>query len=201
MWGLIAFGLLILFIFVGYQAATKFGNPNRPAANTRDVNGQTDASMPVSPSRSDTVVRTTPDQKTAASDRNPLNLDTTRKLLRSAADQHQYEAAIGYGKQIYDSGNAGPDDLLFIAQGYFSIKDCPNALMWVDRANDAFLAAARVVDDALKRLIARTCHSSRPMPRKASPVRQMSCWVSCISVSATMSMQSPPYSADWKKGK
>ena len=62
MWGLIAFGLLILFVLVGYQAATKFRSPSLPAANTRDMNGQTDGSMSVSPSRSDTVV--TPDQKT-----------------------------------------------------------------------------------------------------------------------------------------
>jgi tetratricopeptide (TPR) repeat protein len=151
-WGLIAFGLLILFVLVGYQAATKFRSPSLPAADTRDVNGQTDSSMSASPVRSDTVVRTTRDQKTSATDRSPLNLDATRKLLRSAADQHQYEAAIGFGKQIYDSGNAGPDDLLSIAQGYFSIKDCPTALIWVDRANDAFLAAARVVDEALNRI-------------------------------------------------
>jgi hypothetical protein len=142
MWGLIAFGLLILFILVGYQAATKLRSPSLSAANTRDMNGQTDGSMSVSPSRSDTVVRKTPDQKNSVPDSNPLNWDATHKLLRSAVDQHQYETAIEYGKQIYDSGNAGPDDLLFIAQAYFSLKDCPNALTWFDRANDAFHAAS-----------------------------------------------------------
>jgi tetratricopeptide (TPR) repeat protein len=158
MWGLIAFGLLILFVLVGYQAATKFRSPGLPAADTRDMNVQTDGNMSASPPRSDTVAGPTPDQGTSASDRKPLNLDATRKLLRSAADQHQYETAIGFGKQIYDSGNADPDDLRSIAQGYFSIKDCPNALMWVDRANDAFLAAARVVDEALNRIKSR-CES------------------------------------------
>jgi tetratricopeptide (TPR) repeat protein len=82
-------------------------------------------------------------------------LDAKHKLLRSAAEQHQYEAAIGYGKQIYDSGHAGPDDLLFMAQAYASIQDCPNALTWLDRANDAFHAAARDPGESLDRIKSR----------------------------------------------
>jgi tetratricopeptide (TPR) repeat protein len=155
MWGLIAFGLLVLFILVGYQAATKLRSPSLPAANTRDMNGQTDGSMSVSPSRSDTGVTTTPDQRISVPDSSPLNWDATHKLLRSAVDQHQYEAAIAYGKQIYDGGNAGPDDLLFIAEAYFSIKDCSNALTWLDRADDAFHAAAREPDESLNRIKSR----------------------------------------------
>jgi tetratricopeptide (TPR) repeat protein len=158
MWGLIAFGLLVLFILVGYQAATKLRSPSFPAANTGDLNGQTDGSMSVAPSRGGAVERTTPDQKNSARDPNPLNWDATHKLLRSAVDQHQYQTAIEYGKQIYDSGNAGPDDLLFIAQAYFSIKDCPNALTWFDRANDAFHAAAREPDESLS-LIKSRCET------------------------------------------
>jgi tetratricopeptide (TPR) repeat protein len=152
MWGLIAFGLLILFIFVGYLAAMKFRGPNVPAANARYASGQTDDGMSASTSGGNTVVGST------GVDAGPLNLDATHKLLRSSTEQHQYEAAIGYGKQIYDSGHAGPDDLLFMAQAYASIKDCPNALTWVDRANDAFHAAAREAGETLNRIKSR-CES------------------------------------------
>jgi hypothetical protein len=152
-WGLIAFGLLVLFVFVGYQAAIKFRNPN--TANTPDVSSHAGGSPPVSPSGGDTVARTIQDQKSAGSGSDLLNLETTHELLRSATKQHQYEAAIGYGNQIYDSGHAGPDDLMFMAQAYASIKDCPNALAWVDRANDAFHAAGRVADETLGRIKSR----------------------------------------------
>jgi tetratricopeptide (TPR) repeat protein len=158
MWGLIAFGLLILFVFVGYQAAMKFRSPSIPVVNTRGENDQTDASRPVPPSPSDTITRTTRGPKSALPNASPMGLDAAHELLRSAAGQHQYEAAIGYGKQLYDSGNAGPDDLLIIAQTYSSIHDCANALTWVDRANEAFHAAAREADEALRRIKSR-CES------------------------------------------
>jgi tetratricopeptide (TPR) repeat protein len=139
LWGLIAFGLLTVFLFVGYQAAIRLRSPNHPVADIRDVNGQPDGSL-------------TPDLKTPLSGLNTANLAATQKLLRSAADEHRYEAAIGYGKEIYDSGLAGPDDLQIIAQTYFSIDDCTNALIWVDRANEAFHAAAREADESLHRI-------------------------------------------------
>jgi hypothetical protein len=88
MWGLIAFGLLVLFILVGYQAATKLRSPSFPAANTGDLNGQTDGSMSVSPSRGGAVERTTPDQKNSVRDSNPLNWDATHKLLQERGDRN-----------------------------------------------------------------------------------------------------------------
>jgi hypothetical protein len=45
MWGLIAFGLLVLFVFVGYQAATKYRSPNVPAADARNTSAQSDDDM------------------------------------------------------------------------------------------------------------------------------------------------------------
>ena len=163
MWGLIAFGLLVLFVFVGYQAAMKFRSPGASTANTLDASGHTDGSLSVSLSDSDTGARTTPDKKSAAADSAALNWEATHLLLQSAADQHQYEAAIGYGKQIYDGGHAGPDDLLLMAQAYDYIEDCPNALTWVDRANDAFRAAAREPDESLNRIRTR-CESGGRHP-------------------------------------
>jgi tetratricopeptide (TPR) repeat protein len=56
------------------------------------------------------------------------------------------------GKQLYDSGGAGPDDLLMIVNAYYSINDCVNALTWIDRAYDAFQAAAREPDESLRRI-------------------------------------------------
>jgi tetratricopeptide (TPR) repeat protein len=150
-WGLIAFGLLILFVFVGYQAALRIHTPNAVATNTNNLSGQAASDTPsggITPAGTPSSGR----------DANQLAMDATHKQLRSAIDKHQYEAAIGYGTQIYDSGHAGPDDLLFMAQAYESIRDCPNALTWVDRASDAFHAAAREADETLNRIRTR-CQS------------------------------------------
>jgi tetratricopeptide (TPR) repeat protein len=160
-WGLIAFGLLIVFVFVGYQAAMKFGYRNTAAANSHSVTGPTDGGVPASASRSDPA-RTTA-QKDLGADTSPLDLAATHKLFRSAAEQRQYATAIVYGKQIYDSGHAEPDDLVFIAEAYASTQDCPSALTWADRANDAFHAAARAPDESLNRIKNR-CHSDLHHP-------------------------------------
>jgi tetratricopeptide (TPR) repeat protein len=130
----------------------KLRGPIVPAANAPNVTGQTDGSLSVSSSGSDTVARTPQDKNSSGSGSSSMNFEATHRLLRSAADQHQYQAAIGYGTQIYDSGHAGPDDLLFVVQAYDAINDCPNALIWVDRATNAFQAAARVVDESLNQI-------------------------------------------------
>ena len=67
----------------------------------------------------------------------------TRRLLQTAAENHQYHMAIEYGQQLVDSKTAGPDDLLTVAQSYSSINDCSNARIWVEKAKEAWLAAAR----------------------------------------------------------
>jgi hypothetical protein len=103
-WGLIAFGLLTLFLFVGYQAAIRFRSPSLPVAATRDMNGQTDGSETPPLGLGDTPVKNPADRETPSSDLNSTNLTAKQKLLRSAADEHRYEAALGYGKEIYDSG-------------------------------------------------------------------------------------------------
>src|ERR1700678_756243 len=157
MWGLIAFGSLVLFVLVGYQAALRFRGPL--TANTPSVSTQTDSSLSVSPSGSNSVMRTTQDQRDSGLDSTRPNLVATHKLLQSAVDQHQTEAAIGYGQQIYDSGHADPDGLTLVAQAYASIQDCPNALIWAARANDALRAAARQADESLNRINSR-CESN-----------------------------------------
>jgi tetratricopeptide (TPR) repeat protein len=185
MWGIIAFGLLILFLLIGYEAAMKVRGTSNPAANTPDTNSRTNGSTSVSSPLSDTAERRTQDQKASASDSPQPNADATHKLLRGAADEHQYAAAIEYGQQLYDSGQAGPDDLLIIAHSYFSIGDCPNTLTWIDRANESFHAAAREPGESLRRmtrrcrsglhntpitLTAAQCeHTMRPADRKRLP--------------------------------
>jgi tetratricopeptide (TPR) repeat protein len=53
---------------------------------------------------------------------------------------------------VFESGNAGPDDLVIIAHAFSSIRDCDNALVWVERANEAFQAAGREPDESLHRM-------------------------------------------------
>ena len=72
MWGLIAFGLLVLFIFVGYEAAMKLRSPI--TANTPNASSQTDGNLSVSPSGNDTVARTIQDQKNSGSDFGPSEI-------------------------------------------------------------------------------------------------------------------------------
>jgi tetratricopeptide (TPR) repeat protein len=151
-WGLVALGLLALFVVVGYQAAQKFRAPSAPVADTHSTNDQFSGGVAFTNPGSGTVTQTTPDQKNSVPASSPITADATRTRLRSAVDQHQYEAAVDYGKQLFDSGGAGPDDLLIIVNAYYSIYDCTNALTWVGRANDAFHAAGREPDESLHRI-------------------------------------------------
>jgi tetratricopeptide (TPR) repeat protein len=151
-WGLIALGLLALFVVVGYQTALKLRSLGIPVADTSSKNDVSSGSVALTGPGSDTVKPTTPDQNKSGSTSNPITWDATRKLLRGAADQHQYAEAVEYGKQLYESGGAGPDDLLMIVNAYYSSYDCANALTWVDRANDAFHVAGREPDESLHRI-------------------------------------------------
>ena len=151
-WGLIALGLLALFVVVGYQAAVKFRGPSISVADTQSKSDLSSGSVAFTSPGGGTVKPTTPDQKKSGSTSNPVTWDAARKLLRGAADQHQYEAAVEYGKQLFDNGGAGPDDLLIVVNAYYSTNDCASALSWVDRANDAFRVAGREPDESLHRI-------------------------------------------------
>jgi tetratricopeptide (TPR) repeat protein len=151
-WGLIALGLLALFLVVGYQTALKLRSSGILVADTQSKNDESSGSVAFTGPGSDTFKATTPDQRNSASTSNPATWEATRKLLRGAADQHQYETAVDYGKRLFDSGGAGPDDLLLIVNAYYYNKDCANALTWVERANDAFHVAGREPDESLHRI-------------------------------------------------
>ena len=154
-WGLIAFGLLAIFIFVGYQAALKFRGSSTPVADTHSTNVQSDARPPSARSDSDAGTQATPESKKPGSASKPTSLDATRRLFREAAEQHQYGTVLEYGKQLYGSGSASPGDLVIIAHAFSSIRDCDNALVWVERANEAFQAAGTEPDESLHRMRTR----------------------------------------------
>lgn len=158
-WGLVAFGLLAIFIFVGYEAALKFRGPSAPAAEAHSM-AQSDGSPAFA--HSDAGVPTTSGSEHSVSASKSIGLDATRRLFREATEQHQYGAVVDYGRQLYDGGNAGPDDLLIVAHAFSSMSDCDNAMVWVERANEAFQAAAREPDESMHRVKMRCGRDLHP---------------------------------------
>ncbi len=58
----------------------------------------------------------------------------TRTLFGIAASTNQFQKTIDYGKEMVDAGTATTNDQAIIAQSYFQLKDCKNAVVWVDKA-------------------------------------------------------------------
>jgi tetratricopeptide (TPR) repeat protein len=162
-WGLIGFGLLAIFLFVGYEAALRY----RASSGSVGNESATDHTKPsqLGPSGDSDA--------TASRDRIhdvpsvpglPRTSDATRKLLLSAVQNRQYDSAIQYGQQLVDGKSAGPADLSIIALSYLSLNDCANAEFWDLKAREAFQTAGRAPDEALVR-IAACCGSGRGKPR------------------------------------
>jgi len=161
-WGVIAIGLLAIFIFVGYEAALKYRASSGPVDTEKAASNQGRLSLPgpsVGPTDS---AGGTPDvPHISALPRTP---DATRKLLSGAVQSRQYTSAIAYGRELVDEESAGPADLSMIAQSYFSISDCPNAQLWAQRTKEAFQRAGREPDEGLRR-IGTCCVSGGNKPR------------------------------------
>jgi tetratricopeptide (TPR) repeat protein len=155
-WGLIAFGLLAIFIFVGYQAALKFRSSSNPVADTHTTKGDP-ASRNFDVDAVEQMLAAPTQSVTASKQKSP---DATRTRFREAAEQLQFGAVAEYGKQLFDSGSASPGDLVVIAHAFYSINDCTNALTWVDRAHGAFQSAGIEPDEALDRMKER-CRSDK----------------------------------------
>jgi tetratricopeptide (TPR) repeat protein len=155
-WGLIGLGLMAIFIFVGYEAALKYRASVDPMFNEHATNDQLKQSQ-LGPS-ADRV------HGVSIAPALPRTSDATRKLLLSAVQNRQYNAAIEYGRQLVEAKSAGPADLSIIAQSYLSISDCPNAQIWARNAKDAFQKAGLEPDEDLRR-IAACCVSGRDRPR------------------------------------
>ncbi len=163
-WGLIGFGLLAIFIFVGYEAALKYRASSGSMVNESATNDQTKQSQ-LGPSGGIGAIASadrTYDVSIAPAP--PRTSDATRKLLLSAAQNRQYDSAIEYGQQLVDGKSAGPADLSIVAQSYLSISDCANAQIWAQKAKEAFQKAGLEPDEALRR-IAACCGSGRDKPR------------------------------------
>ena len=162
-WGVIAFGLLAIFIFVGYEAALKYRSSGGVADTEKAANTQ--AGQPQAPPLNDSI-NSADLAHIPVAPVLPRSPDATRKLLLSAVQGRQYDSVIQYGQELVDGQSAGPADLSAVAQSYFAISDCANAARWAEKAKEAFQRASRVPDADLER-IAACCDSSSRKPRVA----------------------------------
>jgi tetratricopeptide (TPR) repeat protein len=167
-WGLIGFGLLAIFIFVGYEAALRYRASSGSMVNENAAHDPLKQSQfgPAGGTGAVAPADLTHDVPVA-----PRTSDATRKLLLGAVQNHQYDSAIEYGQQLVEGKSAGPADLSLVAQSYFSISDCANAELWARKAKDAFQKAALEPDEAIRR-IAACCVSGRDKPRIVSDSAQ-----------------------------
>jgi tetratricopeptide (TPR) repeat protein len=163
-WGLIGFGLLAIFLFVGYEAALKHRASSSSTVNESATNDQLKQSQLGPSGGIGPIASADRTHDVAISPAAPRTSDSTRKLLLSAIQNRQYESAIEYGQQLVDGKSAGPADLSIVAQSYLSISDCSNAKIWARKAKDAFQKAGMEPDEALRR-IAACCVPGRNIPR------------------------------------
>jgi tetratricopeptide (TPR) repeat protein len=160
-WGLISFGLLAIFIFIGYEVAFRYRTSSGSMVNENATYDPAEQSQlgPAVGTGAMAPADLTHDVPVA-----PRTSDATRKLLLSAVQNHQYDAAIEYGQQLVDGQSAGAVDLSLVAQSYFSMRDCANAEIWARNAKDAFQKGGLEPDEAFRRL-AVCCISGRDKPR------------------------------------
>jgi tetratricopeptide (TPR) repeat protein len=161
-WGLIGFGLLAIFLFVGYEAAVKYRASSASMVNEA-TNDQTKQSQPGPSGGIGAIASENRTHDVPIAPALPRTPDTTRKLLLSAAQDRQYDLAIEYGQQLLDEKSAAPADLSIVAQSYLSISDCANAQFWAQKAKEAFQKAGLEPDEALRR-VAACCGSRRDKP-------------------------------------
>jgi tetratricopeptide (TPR) repeat protein len=160
-WGLIGFGLLAIFLFVGYEAAVKYRASSDSTVNEGATNDQ---SKPGPSGGIGAIASADRTHDVPIAPALPRTSDATRKLLLSAVQDRQFESAIDYGKQLVDGESAGPADLSIVAHSYLSIGDCANAQIWARKAKEAFQKAGLEPDEALRR-IAACCGPGRDKPR------------------------------------
>jgi tetratricopeptide (TPR) repeat protein len=152
-WGLIALGLLAVFMFVGFEAALRYRASVNSAVDASMANAQGSESLPVPAVGVESVKSAAPTSVLASPSSSSLMPDATRRLLQSAAENHEYETAIAFGEQLVDSETATPEDLLIVVQSYVSSNDCSNARIWVEKVKEAFRAAGRQSTVSLARII------------------------------------------------
>jgi hypothetical protein len=111
--------LLVVFMFVGYEAALKYRASSGSVVDASTASRQSREALPGPSVGIEMVKLAAPIPVAPAPSPPPLTLVATHQLLRSAAEHHQYDMAIEYGQQLVDNETAGPDDLLTVAQSYF----------------------------------------------------------------------------------
>jgi len=141
-WGLVALGLLAVFIFVGYEAAVKFRSPAAPLADIVDKNIQSSSSPDFAHFDGNAGSLRIPEPENFDSAK-PTAWEAIRKRFDEAAEQRQFGKVLDTGKQLYDAGLTRPDDLLIIARAFSTIGDCDNARVWAGRANDTLRSVGR----------------------------------------------------------
>jgi tetratricopeptide (TPR) repeat protein len=146
-WGLVAFGLLIVFMFVGFEAAMKWRHPAALPTVVGNIRDQPSGN-PLLP-RNDTHSQTPSVQANHKLSPDPVGANAARSNMRSLIQKRQYRLAVGYGEQLASSGNATAEDLIVIAQSYFRLNDCSNAMTWVHRADAEFRASGRQADESI----------------------------------------------------
>jgi tetratricopeptide (TPR) repeat protein len=149
-WGLVALGLLAVFIFVGYQAALKFRSPD-PMADTPDKNVQASGNPDLARVDGNAGALTIPGLKSSSSAPKPTVLDAVRKQFDEAAEQRRFGAVLDTGRHLYDAGLTTPDDLLIIAHAFSSIGDCDSARVWTERANDTLRTVGKEPSELAER--------------------------------------------------
>jgi hypothetical protein len=152
-WGLVAMGLLAIFMFAGYQAAIRYRASSGALAEDSTTKHRSEPSQlrPSGDVAASAATGPTNDRPLASA--LPRTPQATRKLLVDAVHNSKYESAIAYGRQLADANSAEPGDLSMVAQAYSAIGECDNARLWAQRAQDAFLAAGVVPEGSLRRMI------------------------------------------------
>jgi hypothetical protein len=151
-WGLIAIGLLSIFVFVGYEAAIKLRAVSGTLVDDSSSRDPSERGQ-LGPSGTATSSPTSRTNDTLNASV-PLPSDgMTRTQMMDAVHNRNYESAITIGHKLADGNSAVPGDLSIVAQSYVSVGDCANARLWAKKAQDAYQAAGVVPDGILRSVI------------------------------------------------
>jgi hypothetical protein len=161
-WGLIGFGLLVLFIVVGYHVALKIRSTDGLALESEAASHQSNGES-MEPPVSRVMEPAAPIPGDAASVAPTPLVDVEHQLFQSAQARHQHELVIQYGQHLLEDGIATPDDMVIVAQSYAWIEDCANARTWIEKANDALRVEGREPAKALDQIVL-SCHAPRTRP-------------------------------------
>ena len=150
-WGAIATLLSVIFIIVVYHVATKY-RASTAFDLEKELNGATGQARPGLAAGSVALPnRASVPTVAPVAMRPPAE---TRQLLVSAFIGRQYRSATVYGKELVDRQAAEPGDLSIVAQAFYELSDCTNALVWRREAKESFQKAGLEPDYSLQVILA-----------------------------------------------